>query len=354
MRKESLSLLEQLIAAPSPSGFEQPVQRVLREAVSDWADEVRTDLHGNLIAVKNPGAEPRVMLAGHCDQIGFMVQHITDEGFIRFSAIGGVDATLVAGSRVNIWADESPVVGVVGKKPIHLLEPDERNKPEVKINKLWIDIAAKDKEAALKRVQIGDCITFDLQMERLSDDLVAAPAFDDKAGAFVVMEVLRILHRRNIDCSLHSVSTVQEELGLRGARTSAFGIDPLVGIAVDVTFASDYPDADKSKTGEIKLGEGPVIAKGGNINPVVLKLLVEAAESNDIPYQVEAVPRATGTDANAIQITRCGVAAGLISIPNRYMHTQVEVVSLADLENATRLLAEMVASIDESIDFTPK
>ncbi len=354
MRKESLSLLEQLIVTPSPSGFEQPVQRLLREAVSDWVDEVRTDLHGNLIAVKNPGAEPRVMLAGHCDQIGFMVQHITDEGFIRFSAIGGVDATLVPGSRVKIWAEEGPVVGVIGKKPIHLLEPEERNKPEIKINKLWIDIAAEDKDDALKRLQIGDCITFDLQMEKLSDDLVAAPAFDDKAGAFVVMDVLRILRRRKIDCSLHSVSTVQEEIGLRGARTSAFGIDPLVGIAIDVTHASDYPEADKSKTGEIKLGEGPVIAKGANINPTVLKLLVEAAESNDIPYQLEAAPRATGTDANAIQITRCGVAAGLISIPNRYMHTQVEVVSLADLENAALLLAETVARIDQTIDFTPR
>ena len=205
MRKESLSLLEQLIATPSPSGFEQPVQRVLQEAVSDWADEVRTDLHGNLIAVKNPGAEPRVMLAGHCDQLGFMVQYITDEGFIRFSAIGGVDATLVPGSRVKIWADKSPVVGVIGKKPIHLLEPEERNKPESKINKLWIDIAAEDRDEALKRVQIGDPITFDLQMEKLSDDLVAAPAVDYKAGAIVVMEVLRIFRRGKIDFSLESV-----------------------------------------------------------------------------------------------------------------------------------------------------
>ncbi len=354
MRKESLAFLESLMTTPSPSGFEQPVQRLVRETVSEWADEVRTDVHGNVIAVKNPGAEPRVMLAGHCDQIGFMVQHITDEGYVHFSAIGGVDTALVPGSRVHIWTKDGPVLGVVGRKAIHLMKPEERKKGEVELNKLWIDIGAKSKKEALKRVQIGDPITFDLRMDRLSGDLVTAPAFDDKSGAFVVMEVLRRLRRRKIDCSLHSVSTVQEEVGLRGATTSAYGINPLVGIAVDVTHASDYPGADKSLTGEVKLGEGPTIARGANINPVVFDLLVQTADDKKIPYQLEAAPRATGTDANVMQISRAGVAAGLVSIPNRYMHTQVEVVSLRDLENAAKLLAETVVRIDEKMDFTPK
>ncbi len=354
MRKESLAFLEALMTTPSPSGFEQPVQRIIRDTVGDWADEVRTDLHGNVIAIKNPDLAPRVMLAGHADQIGFMVQHVTDEGYIHFSAIGGVDAALVPGSRVSIWAAGGPVLGVVGRKPIHLMKAEERNKAEVELNKLWIDIGAGSRDEAFGRVQIGDPITFDLRMDRLSDDLVAGPAFYDKSGAFVVMEVLRILRRRKLGCSLYSVATVQEETGLRGGRTSAYGIDPLVGIAVDVTFASDYPGADKSLIGEIKLGQGPTIARGGNINPVLFDLLVQTAKEKKIPYQIEAAPRATGTDANVIQITRAGVAAGLVSIPNRYMHTQVEVVSLRDITNAARLLAETVARIDETIDFTPQ
>ena len=354
MRKESLAFLESLLTTPSPSGFEQPVQRIIRQTVGDWADEVSTDLHGNVIAVKNPGVEPRVMLAGHCDQIGFMVQHITDEGYVRFSAIGGVDAVLVPGSRVLIWAADGPVLGVVGRKPIHLMKPEERKKAEVEISKLWIDIGAKSKKDALKRIQIGDPITFDLRMDRLWGDLVAAPAFDDKSGAFVVMEVLRLLQRRKLKCSLHSVATVQEEVGLRGATTSAYGINPLVGIAVDVTFGSDYPDADKAITGEIKLGEGPAIARGANINPVLFDLLVETAREKKIPYQLDAAPRATGTDANVIQLSRAGVATALVSIPNRYMHSQVEVVSLRDLANAAKLLAETVARIDGEMDFTPQ
>ncbi len=353
MRPESLSFLQSLLQAPSPSGFEQPVQQIVRSYAEPWADEIRTDVHGNVTAAKNPDTTPRVMLAGHCDQIGLMVQHITDEGFLNFSAIGGVDVALLPGTRVYIHAAGGPVLGVIGRKAIHLLEPEERKKAETKISKLWIDIGAKDKEATQKLVQVGDPITFELGMHRLANDLVTGPGFDDKVGAFVVMETLRLLQDRSLDCAVYSVSTVQEELGLRGARTSCFGIDPQVGIAVDVTHASDYPEAEKAVTGEIKLGNGPTIARGANINPVLHRLLIETAQENDIPYQPEPAPRATGTDANAIQISSAGVAAALISIPNRYMHTPVEVVSLGDLENAAWLLAEVVARIDGQIDFVP-
>ena len=353
MRAESLAFLEDLLSAPSPSGFEQPVQQIVRDYAKPWADEIRTDVHGNVIAAKNPDAEPRVMLAGHCAQIGLMVQHITDEGFLNFSAIGGVDVALLPGTRVYIHAAGGSVLGVIGRKAIHLLEPEERKKPEIKIHKLWIDIGAENKEAAQKLVQVGDPITFELAMHRLVDDLVAGPGFDDKVGAFVVMETLRLVQDRSLDCALYCVSTVQEELGLRGARTSCFGVDPQVGIAVDVTHASDYPEAEKAVTGEIKLGQGPTIARGANINPVLHQLLLKAAQDNNIPYQPEPAPKATGTDANVMQISRAGVAAALISIPNRYMHTPVEVVSLSDLENAARLLTEVVARIDGQIDFIP-
>ena len=353
MRPESLSFLQSLLSAPSPSGFEQSVQQVVRSYAEPWADEIRTDVHGNVIVAKNPDATPRVMLAGHCDQIGLMVQHITDEGYLHFSAIGGIDVPLLPGSRVYIHTADGPVIGVIGRKPIHLLEPDERKKAEVKIHKLWIDIGAEDKEQAQKTLQVGDPITFELGMHQLLGDLVTAPAFDDRVGVFVVMEALRLVQDRSLHCALFSVSTVQEELGLRGARTSSFGIEPQVGIAVDVTHASDYPEAEKAVTGEIKLGQGPTIARGANINPALHRLLVGTAEDNDIPYQHEPAARATGTDANAIQISRAGVAAALISIPNRYMHTAVEVVALSDLDNAARLLAETVARIDPKLDFTP-
>ncbi len=354
MRKQSLQFLSNLMAVPSPSGFEQPAQQVVREYVADFADEVRTDVHGNVIAAKNPDGFPRVMLAGHCDQIGFMVQYINDNGFINFASIGGVDVAVVPGTRVLIHTKDGPLVGVIGRKPIHLLTPEERTKPKLELKKMWIDIGAKDKKAAEKIVQPGDPITFELGLHHLQGDLVTGAGFDDKVGVFVVMETLRLLADKKIECALFSVATVQEELGLRGAKTSAFGIDPQVGIAVDVTFASDHPEADKTLAGEIKLGSGPVIARGPNINPPLHELIVAAAEAEKIPWQPEPAPRGTGTDANAMQITRAGVAAALVSIPDRYMHTPVEIVSLKDLENAARLLAATIASIKPDTDFIPR
>jgi len=353
VRRESLQFLKDLIAAPSPSGFEQPAQAVVRERMAPYADEIRTDVHGNVIVIKNPQAEPRVMLAGHCDQVGFMVQHISEEGYLSFAAIGGADPVIVAGARVIIHNERRPVLGVVGRKPIHLLTPEERTKPTVALDKMFIDIGAKDRKAAEKLVALADPITYQADFQELDRDLVVAAGFDDKMGTFVCMEAFRMLARRKLECGLFAVSTVQEELGLRGARTSAFGIDPLVGIAVDVTHASDYPGCDKSQQGEMKVGEGPAIALGPNINPVVGKLLVRTAKEKKIAHQIDPAPRGTGTDANAIQINRAGVAAGLVSVPNRYMHTPVEVISLSDLEGAAKLVAETVAQITPRLDFTP-
>ncbi len=353
MRKESYEFLQRLIETPSPSGFEQPVQRLIRDYMASYADEVRTDVHGNVIGIKNPEGFPRVMLAGHCDQIGMMIQHISEEGFIYVGAIGGIDAAVLPGLTVVIHNERGPVRGVIGRKPIHLLKPEERDKPRLELSEMCIDIGAKNKKEAQSLVALGDAVTFDLQMYALHNQLVAAPGFDDKVGAFVVAEALRLLERRKLSCAVYAVSTVQEELGLRGARTSAFGIDPQVGIAVDVTHASDYPGCDPKRTGECKLGEGPTIARGPNINPVLRQLMEEVAAQKKIKWQPEPEPRATGTDANAIQINRAGVATGLVSIPNRYMHTPVEVVHLGDLENAAKLLAETCLRITPDMDFTP-
>ncbi len=316
------------------------------------ADEITTDVHGNTICVLNPKGRVRVMLAGHCDQIGFMVKHINEDGFIHFAAIGGHDEGLVPGRRVVIHTEKEPVLGVVGKKPIHLMENDERKKT-VDLDKLWIDIGAKNKKEVEKLIRIGDPITFDIAFRRLRNGRLVSAGFDDKMGTFVVMEAMRLLKGKKLSAAVYSVATVQEEIGLRGAKTSAFGIDPHVGVACDVDFASDYPTIEKSKVGDVALDKGPVIARGPNINPVVFDMLVKTAEAAKIPCQISGAPRATGTDANFIQLTRSGVATGLVSVPNRYMHTPVEMISMKDLENTARLLAEFVRKITPSVDFRP-
>jgi endoglucanase len=356
MLSESYEFLQSMLTTPSVTGFEQPVARIVRKRMAGLSDKITTDLHGNTIVALNPEASPRVMLAGHIDQIGLMVKYINDEGFIYFGAVGGVDLAVLPGSKLTIHSANGPVDGVIGRKPIHLMKAEERNGSKLDLQDLWIDIGAKDKAAALEKVAVGDPVTYLLGITRLGDDLIAGAGMDDKVGAFVVMEALRLCHERrsSLKCALFAVATVQEEIGLRGAHTSAFGIDPTVGIAVDVTHATDNPGAEKKQVGEASLGKGPTISFGPNINPMVSQLLVQAGKSHDLPYQRQAAPGATGTDANAIQLARAGVATGLIGIPNRYMHTQVEVVSLKDLENSAALLAEMILSIEPNTDFVPR
>jgi endoglucanase len=356
MRNESLDFLHQLLETPSPSGFEQPVQRIIRERMKPFADKITPDVHGNTIVALNPKGSPRVMLAGHVDQIGFMVRYITDDGFIHFGPIGGIDATVVPGLTLTVHTAKGAVEGVVGRKAIHLMKPEERSNAKVDLNDLWLDIGAKDKKEAEKRVALGDPITYKLGATNMGRDLIASPGMDDKVGAFAVMEALRLIKAssRRCRCAVFAVSTVQEELGMRGARTSCFGLDPLVGIAVDVTHSADYPGAEKKVIGDLSIGKGPVVSIGPNINPVLGELLLTTARKKKIPCQREGEPHATGTDANAIQITRAGVAAALVSVPNRYMHTPVEVVSVSDLENVAKLLAETCLQITPKTDFVPR
>ena len=354
MEKDSVDFLKRLIDAPSPSGFEGPVRMIWQERMEKFADEVRVDLHGNVIAVLNPNGKPKVMLAGHCDEVGFMVRYINDDGFIYFVPIGGVDSSIVSARRVRIYTKKGTVLGVVGRKAIHLMDEEERKKVP-KFHKLWIDIGAKDKKEAESIVSIGDPIVFDQGFQQLRGDLVVGRGFDDRVGSFAVGEALRLLSQTHPQAAVYAVATVQEELGMRGARTSAFGISPKVGIAVDVDHTTDHPGTseEKERFGELRLGGGPVIVRGANINPVVERLLVQTAEREKIPYQMAGAPSGTGTDANVIQTTREGVAAGLVGVPNRYMHTPVEIISLVDLENVSKLLASFIMEIDERLDFTP-
>jgi endoglucanase len=354
MEKDREKFLEALVNAMSPSGFEEEAVKVWVERAKPYADKVYTDYHGNAIAVINEGKEPRIMLAGHIDEIGYMITYVDEQGYLYFNTIGGVDPQIAQGQRVWIKGkDGSRILGVIGKKAIHLLDEEERKRVP-KFKEMWIDIGAKNRDEVLEKIDIGTCAVNAQSYEKLYNNNVVARGFDDRVGAFIVLETLIELSKikDKLNASIYAVATVQEEIGLRGAHTSAFGIDPHVGIAVDVTHTADQPGVEKKVIGDIKLGGGPVIARGPNISPKVFEKLVATAKELNLPYQVEPAPRATGTDANAIQLTRAGVATGLVSVPNRYMHTPCEVVNLDDLDNIIKLLAgfcERVKSKEEFI-----
>jgi endoglucanase len=348
----SLAFLKNLLQTPSPSGFERPVQEVVRSWAKSHADEVHTDRHGNAIAAVHPNGQPRIMLAGHCDQIGLMVQHIDDNGFLYVQPIGGWDMQILLGQSLTVWTREGPVVAVLSRRATHLLTNEERNKVP-QFADVWLDIGVKDRKEAEALVTPGDPVTLELGYRELRNHLVSSPGLDDKVGVWTVMETLRLLRGRPLQAAVYCVSTVQEEIGLRGATTSSYGIHPALGIAVDVCHASDTPGNDKKQLGDTRVGAGPAIFRGPNINPRVFEHLEKTAKEHEIAVQVRGAPRATGTDANVMQLSRGGVATGLIGIPNRYMHSPVEVVCLDDLESAAQLLAEFCVSVTPQLDWTP-
>ncbi len=348
----ALQFLKDMLATPSPSGSEQAIQKVIHDYVRPFA-KVNIDWHGNLIAAVNPGGHPRIMLAGHCDQIGLMVKHIDADGFIWVDSIGGWDIQMLIGQNMVIWSQSGPVRGVISRKAIHLLSPDDRKKvPELK--DLWIDIGVKNGEEARQVVSVGDPVTFELGYRALRNGIAGAAGMDNKVGAWTVMNALRKVAEAEPLAAVFAVSTVQEEIGLRGAQTSAFSIDPHLGIAVDVTHATDCPTMDHRQYGDISLGLGPVVYRGPNINPVVHKRLAALATEKSIPIQLGGLSRPAGNDANIMQINRGGVATGIVAIPNRYMHSPVELVSLSDLGHAAELVAAFCLSLTPDCDFTPQ
>jgi len=280
------------------------------------------------------------------------VQHIDSDGFLYVQPMGGWDMQILLGHRLCVWTKDGPVSAVVSRKAPHMLTTEERKKVPEFVD-IWIDVGAKDRAEAESLVALGDTITVELSHQELRNGLFTSPGLDDKVGVWTVMETLRLLHGRSIQAAVFCVSTVQEEIGLRGATTSAYGIQPTVGIAVDVCHATDTPGNEKKQLGETKINGGPVVFRGPNINPHVHERLVAAAKAQSIAVQTRGVPKATGTDANAIQLAREGVAAGLLSIPNRYMHSPVEVVSLSDLDNAAKILAEFCANVTADTNWIP-
>jgi len=353
MRPSDLKFLKDLAEAPSPSGFEQPAAKVFKDFVSAHADTVETNVVGSVHAtLKGTGSGPSVMLAGHIDEVGMMVNWITPEGYLAFSPSGAVDAAVLPGMRVDVHTKTSTLRGVMGRMPIHLIDDDQR-KTVTKIEKLFIDLGLPA-ERVKALVRIGDPITYGVGFETFGDGMAVSRAFDDKMGAYICARVLEEVKKAGgAPGDVIAAATVQEELGLRGGHTSAYGVDPVVGIALEVGHATDYPDVDKRNHGEATCGKGPIIARGPNINPVVFELLIAAAEKAKVPYQIGAEPRATGTDANAIQLSRGGKAAALVSVPLRYMHTPTEVLALSDVEDSVKLLTRFVLDLDPKADFTP-
>lgn len=352
MEKEAFDFLRELMSRCGPSGFEGDVRECWIERTQRYADSVTTDVHGNAIAVINPEAPYKVMLAGHLDEIGFIVTHISDQGYLHIAAIGGIDCAVLPGSQVRVLTPKGAVDGVIGKKAIHLTEPDERRKTAA-IKDLWIDIGARNRKDAEKHVSVGHAATFAPNFVMLKNKLFSSKACDNKTGAFVVSEVMRRLKRRKLSIGVYGVATCQEEIGIRGARTSGYRIAPQVGIALDVGFASDTPGIDKRVVGEVELGKGPILHAGPNINPILGKRLLDTAQKFKIPHQFSSEPGVTGTDAAALQVLHEGVATVLVSIPNRYMHTQVETCSLVDLDHTARLIAETVRTLRPDESFIP-
>ncbi len=339
------AFLTELLHARSPSGYETEAQAVFDRHVKPAADAYANDALGNRIATLNPKGDPVLMLAGHMDELGLILTYVNKDGFIYFDTVGGHDLSVISGRRVIIQTERGPVKGVTGKRAIHLMDEEDRKKVPKK-HEIWIDIGARSKKEALERVAIGDVATYDHELELIHGSVGTARAFDNKVGAYIVGETLiRLAKEKKLAAKIVSVATSQEEIGTRGATTAAYSVNPHIAVAIDVGHATDHPDCDNRKYGETKLGGGPILCRGANINPKIYQRLLAAAKKAGVPYQLEADPRPTGTDARAIQMGRGGVATGLVSIPLRYMHTPSEVVDLEDVERCVKLLVEFAKAL---------
>lgn len=346
MDQTQREFLDDLLATPGPAGHEASVQRAFLDYVEPVADETWTDDYGNAVAVAH-GGDPSVAFLGHADEVGFVVKSIDDRGYLHLGAIGHPDPAVSKGQHVVVHADDGPVSGVVGSKPHHLQEGDQQV-PDVA--DLHVDVGASDRAEARAVVTVGDPVTVARQVSDLLGDQLAAPAMDNRTGVWSAAEGFRRAVEQGVDATVYAVSTVQEEIGKGGARIVADRLQPDVAVAIDVTFATDSPDVEPHRYGDIDLGGGPAIGRSGINHPAVAKALREAAIETDLPVQFEALGSRTGTDADAFYESTGGVPTGLVSVPSRYMHTPVEVVDLGDLDATADLLASFA---DDASDHGP-
>ena len=350
----SVTFLKRLLDTPGPSGFEGAPARVWRAEAATFS-AVKADVVGNSLATVEGSGGPTILLAGHIDEIGVIVTYIDDNGFIYFEAIGGWDPQVLVGQRMRFLGRDGDVFGVIGKKPIHLMKPEEREKAS-KITDLWVDIGVTNKAEALAHLDIGDAGVIDARVMEMPNQRIVSRAIDDRIGAFVVLEALRRYAAKPGAARVIAAATAQEEIGYSGggARVAAQQLDAAMAIVVDVTFATDHPGVEKKELGEHKVGGGPVLTRGSVVHPVVFRLLADTAKRLEIPYSVHAAGRFTSTDADGIHLTRDGVATGLLSIPNRYMQSPNELVSLEDLDRAAELIADACRAVTADTDFTAR
>lgn len=355
MRNESVDFLKTLVNTPSPSGNELRGQRVWLDYTKQFADETYWDAYGNCVAVLNKGGSPRLMLAGHADEIAMTVNFITKEGFIHVRKVGGVDPAIMRGQRISIHTRDGDVRGVIGNVAPHLTKQEgERKVP--KMEDLFIDIGVSSRAAAEKVVRIGDPITLVDQFEMLRGDVAIARAFDNRIGTFAVAETLRLLSEseKKPKAEILAVSNIMEEIGLLGARQIAYTLKPDVALVVDVTHATDYPTINQCAHGDVKMGHGPAITHGGCNHPEVIARIEAVAKQQKIKLQHEAMSNSSGTDTDVIFWTRGGIPSGLISLPNRYMHSPVELVNLKDLEQISQLMSAFALSLKPGEEFKVK
>jgi putative aminopeptidase FrvX len=355
VKPESLVFLKSLLDTPGPSSFEAAPARVWRAEAEKFADSVHADVSGNSFATLSPDGAPRLMFAGHIDEIGIMVTHIDDEGYLSFDTIGGWDHQVFVGQRVILLGRKGQVTGVVGKRAIHLMEKDDREKVS-KVEDLWIDVGAGGRAEAEGRIRIGDPGVLAAGVLEFPNGRLVSRCIDNRIGAFVVLEALRLLAADRPGVSVTAVATTREEIaaGGGGARASAHRLEPDVAIVIDVTHATDYPGIEKRKHGDYRLGGGPVLARGASVSEVVFEMLVETAVAEKIPFTIEAASRDTHTDAEAIFNAHRGVATALVSVPNRYMHSPNEMVALEDLDRTAGLLAAFARKLTSETDLVPR
>jgi endoglucanase len=344
-------LLDKLLRAPAPSGYEGPATEVWRDAAG--FAEVTTDRIGSSIArVAGEHETPLVAVVGHIDEIGLAITHVDEKGFAWFTSIGGWDPQILVGQRVTIQTRDGAVPGVVGRKPVHLLKEEQKKKP-VELDGLHIDIGAADGDDALSMLRIGDPVVIDAEPLEMAGERVASRCMDNRLGCYVALEVARRCHEQGGHAaSVAGVAAVQEEIGINGARTSAYMLDPEIAIVVDVTHATDAPGVEEKQEGSHPLGSGPVIGRGATLSPKLFELLAETAEREGIDHSIGASGRWTATDADAYQVSRAGIPTGLVSIPLRYMHSPVEMVDLGDVEAVVQLLVAFATSVDPEVDLS--
>lgn len=349
MTLENVSFLQKLLSTPGPSGDESAVAKVWRAEARGFADRVEADVHGNSIAILE-SAGPRVLLAGHIDEIGIMVHYIDDDGYLYIQPIGGWDPQVLVGQRVRLTGREGDVIGVIGRKPLHLLTNEELGTAS-KMKNLWVDLGVNNREEALKLLRVGTVGVIDAPLHHFPNDRLVSRSLDNRIGAFIVLEVLRRLSKQRSVAHVAAVATTQEETTSAGASVAAFRFDPHVSLVVDVTYSTDTPDSDKKLFGDVRLGGGPVLIRGSANSPLVYDRLLDIVEQQEIPYSLQPSPQVLGTDADIIYMVRSGVATGTICVPIRYLHSPNEMIASSDVEHVIQVIMAFVESIQTETEF---